>query len=146
MRNQTLPWTSLCVVALITACGGKGGEAPKSDAASGGNASAANSVKPTGKVITVEMIADEKGSRFAPSEIEAHPGDVVRFTLTVGVHNVHFLADSNAGVANLPEPSEMLQLPGQTYDYTVALAPGKTYYFQCDPHVPLGMKGHLKVE
>ena len=146
MHTKTLPWTSLLVAALVSACGGKGAEAPKSDAAPGGGAAGANAVKPTGKVITVEMIADEKGSRFVPAEIEAHQGDVLRFTLTVGVHNVHFLADSNAGAANLPEPSEMLQLPGQTYDYTVALAPGKTYYFQCDPHVPLGMKGHLKVD
>jgi len=27
----------------------------------------------------------------------------------------------------------------------VHLAPG-TYYFQCDPHAALGMKGHLIVE
>jgi plastocyanin len=92
------------------------------------------------------MIADEKGSRYAPSEITAHPGDVLRFTLTVGVHNVNFLPDSNPGVPNLPPPSEMLQLPGQTFDLTVSLPAGKTYYFQCDPHVALGMKGHLKVE
>jgi plastocyanin len=39
----------------------------------------------------------------------------------------------------------MLQLPGQTYDVPVNFEPG-TYYFQCDPHSALGMKGHLKVE
>jgi len=27
----------------------------------------------------------------------------------------------------------------------VSFAEGK-YYFQCDPHAALGMKGHLKVE
>ena len=61
------------------------------------------------------------------------------------MHNVHFLADSNAGVPNLPEASDMLQLPGQTFDVPVNFAAGKTYYFQCDPHALLGMQGHLKV-
>jgi plastocyanin len=70
----------------------------------------------------------------------------VRFTVGVGVHNVHFLPDSNPGVANLPEASEMLQLPGQVFDVPVNFAPGRTYYFQCDPHALLGMHGHLKVE
>jgi plastocyanin len=27
----------------------------------------------------------------------------------------------------------------------VTMAPGK-YYFQCDPHAALGMKGHVEVE
>jgi plastocyanin len=39
----------------------------------------------------------------------------------------------------------MLQLPGQTYDLVVSMQPGK-YYFQCDPHAALGMKGKLEVE
>ena len=136
-----------CVVLafLLVACGGKDGAKPSGQEPVK-PAGSSNTATPTGKVITVQMIADEKGSRFEPSEIEAHRGDVVRFTLGVGVHNVHFLADSNSGVLNLPEPSDMLQLPGQTYDLAVNLAVGKTYYFQCDPHVPLGMKGHLKVD
>ncbi len=128
----------------LSACGKDG--AKPSTTEPGKPAAGAVAVAPTGKIITVQMIADEKGSRYEPSEIEAHRGDVLRFTLGVGVHNVHFLADSNPGVTGLPEPSDMLQLPGQTYDLTVALAAGKTYYFQCDPHVPLGMKGHLKVD
>ena len=32
----------------------------------------------------------------------------------------------------------------QTFDVKVTFAPG-TYYYQCDPHALLGMKGHLKV-
>lgn len=68
----------------------------------------------------------------------------MRFTLGQGVHNVHFLADSNPGKQGLPPAGEMLQLPGQTYDVKVAFAPG-TYYFQCDPHALLGMTGHLVV-
>jgi plastocyanin len=100
------------------------------------------------KVITVEMTSDEKGNYFSPNEVEAKPGDVVRFTLKVGVHNVHFLPDSNPGTAGLPEASEMLQLPGQTYDLKVTgpFTPGHSYHFQSDPHALLGMQGKLEVE
>lgn len=98
-----------------------------------------------GKVIVIEAISDEKGNYFKPNEIEAHKGDLLRFTLKVGVHNVDFLPDSNAGKSNLPPASAMLQLPGQTVDIPVTFAEG-TYYFQCDPHVALGMKGHVKVK
>ena len=101
---------------------------------------------PGGKVITVELYSDANGNYFKPNEIHAKQGDVVRYTLKVGVHNVHFLADSNAGKSGYPTaPSDMLQLPGQTYDVAVSMAPG-TYYFQCDPHAALGMKGHLIVQ
>lgn len=99
----------------------------------------------SGKVIVVEAYSDANGSYFKPNDIEARPGDIVRFTLKSGVHNVHFLPDSNAGKSNLPPASEMLQLPDQTYDVNVTFAKGK-YYFQCDPHAALGMKGHLEVE
>jgi plastocyanin len=98
------------------------------------------------KVIVVEATTDEKGNYFSPNSFEAHRGDVIRFTLKVGVHNVHFLADSNAGKSGYPAaPSDMLQLPGQTYDVKVTFPEG-TYYFQCDPHAALGMSGHVKVE
>ena len=117
-------------------------EAPATPAASpGGPATPA----PNGKVIVIEAISDEKGNYFSPNQIEAHKGDVLRFTLKVGVHNVHFLPDSNAIKTGLPPASELLQLPGQTYDVPVNFAEG-TYYFQCDPHAALGMHGRVKVE
>jgi plastocyanin len=98
-----------------------------------------------GKVITVEMTTDGEGSYFKPREVHANRGDVIRYTLKVGVHNVHFLADSNAGKSGFPAaPSDFLQLPGQTYDVAVSMAPG-SYYFQCDPHAALGMRGTLTV-
>ena len=100
---------------------------------------------PTGKVIVVEAYSDEKGNYFKPSEIEAHRGDIIRYTLKSGVHNVHFLPDSNPGTTGMPAASDMLQLPDQTYDVKVTFAKGR-YFFQCDPHVALGMKGHLTVE
>ena len=99
-----------------------------------------------GKVIEVHLLTDDQGNnKFDPKEIEAHQGDVVRFTLKTGVHNVHFLPDSNTIKTGLPGASALLQLPGQTVDLKVTLAPGK-YYFQCDPHAALGMKGELEVE
>jgi plastocyanin len=107
--------------------------------------SASEAPAPTGDTIVVELITDENGSYFKPKEIEAKKGDLIRFTLVTGVHNVHFLPDSNPGKSGLPAVSEFLQLPGQTYDMVVGLAPGE-YYFQCDPHAALGMVGELEVE
>lgn len=107
--------------------------------------SGAASVKATGDTIVVEMWTDPNGNYFKPAKLEAHRGDVVRFTLKAGVHNVHFLPDSNAGKKDLPSMSEFLQLPGQTYDLIVAMPEGD-YYFQCDPHALLGMVGRLEVE
>jgi len=138
------------ILAAGLALAGVVGACSKSDKAASdeGAASApATSSGPAagGKTIEVKLITDGDGNRFEPSKIEAHQGDVVKFVLQVGVHNVHFLPDSNPGKSNLPAPSEMLQLPGQTYELPITLAPGK-YYFQCDPHAALGMIGHLEVE
>jgi len=138
---------ALALLIALVACSG-GEKAPSQstpEKAAPSSTGAAPSVKPTGRVITVELYSDEKGNYFKPADIEAHPGDVVRFTLKSGVHNVHFLADSNPGAQGLPPASEFLQLPEQTFDYVVSLAKGH-YYFQCDPHALLGMKGHLEVE
>ena len=95
---------------------------------------------------SVELYTDGDGNYFKPAEIHAKRGDVVRYTLKVGVHNVHFLADSNAGRTGYPQtPSDFLQLPGQTWDLAVKM-PAGSYFFQCDPHAALGMKGHLIVQ
>jgi plastocyanin len=99
---------------------------------------------PDGKVHEVHMYTNEKGNYFEPREITAKRGDVIKFELKLGVHNVNFLADSNPGKRNLPKTSDYLQLPGQTHEVVVDLEPGK-YYFQCDPHAALGMTGHLTV-
>ena len=61
------------------------------------------------------------------------------------MHNVHFLPGSNTIKTGLSPASDLLQLPDQTYDLLVTLQKGK-YYFQCDPHSALGIKGHLKVK
>lgn len=99
----------------------------------------------TGKVIEVKMITDDKGNYYEPAAIHAETGDVLRFTVVSGVHNVNFLPDSNAGKPGLPPPSDLLQLPGQTFDLPVTFAEG-SYYFQCDPHALLGMIGRLHVD
>jgi len=138
----------LAALASALACGGGDkGASPDTSAAAAATATPNGEVKPAagGKVIVVEATTDEKGNYFTPREIEAHQGDVLRFTLKLGVHNVHFLPDSNPGKKNLPPPSEMLQLPGQTIDIPVNFEPGE-YYFQCDPHAALGMTGKLEVE
>jgi plastocyanin len=152
---NTRPALSLLasVAALsLAACGGA--SEPKADtaapsAAASPAASAGGEQTPDagGKVITVELLTDDQGNnRFDPAEVEAHKGDVVRYTLKTGAHNVHFLPDSNPGAVGLPDkPSDVLQLPGQTYDVKVTFAKGK-YYVQCDPHAALGMIGHLEVK
>jgi plastocyanin len=137
------------LLATLVACGGE----PREDDSDPSEAMAAQTPTPTsgaqaavtGRVIEVRMITDEKGNYFAPAELEAHQGDVLRFTLVSGVHNVHFTPERNPGISGLPPVSDMLQLPGQTYDLTVNLPPGH-YGFQCDPHAALGMVGKLEVE
>lgn len=149
IRTFTL---TLGAVTLLSACGG--GEhadtnantnTPSAEPAAAPTTTGPQTPDPGGKVITVQLTTDEVGSHFIPKDFEAHRGDVVRFTLGQGVHNVHFLPDSNPGKQGLPPASDLLQLPGQTYDLKVTLAPGK-YYFQCDPHASLGMIGHMTVE
>lgn len=152
-RYRTSTLLTLGAIALSTAllvgCGEKKPSAGESTAAAPAAPSASSgplTPAPGGQVIVVELYSDANGNYYKPSEIHAKQGDVVRYTLKVGVHNVHFLADSNAGKSGYPPaPSDMLQLPGQTYDVAVSMAPG-TYYFQCDPHAALGMKGHLIVQ
>lgn len=143
-RRHVIVALAVCATMAVAACG-------QDTKSAGGGASAASEAKPaasqvaTGKTIVVELFSDAQGNYFKPNKIEAHHGDVVRFTLKSGVHNIHFLADSNPGAAGLPPASDLLQLPDQTFDVPVTFAKGH-YYFQCDPHALLGMKGHLEVE
>src|SRR5215210_661705 len=128
---------------LAAACGGEkkeaaddsaGASAETAQAGGGGSASGEQTPDAGREVIKVEMLTDEQGNNiFRPAKVEAHRGDVLRYTLVSGVHNVDFLPDSNAGKTGLPAASQPLQLPGQTHDVKVTFAPGD-YYFQCDPH------------
>jgi plastocyanin len=145
-RNSAYRLVSLFALAAAIGCSTEKKES--SEGKEGGEKHeevAAGAVKPTGDTVRVELYSDATGNYFKPNEIEAKQGDVISYKMVVGVHNVHFLPDSNTIKTGLPPASDLLQLPGQTYDLLVTLAPGK-YYFQCDPHAALGMKGHLKVE
>ena len=147
MKNHRVVVGTFLAGMIIGACGRKeaSGSGDSAPAASGAPATAPAGATPSGKIVTVELNSDAAGNYFKPAEFAAHRGDVIRFTLKSGVHNVHFLADSNPGKSNLPPAGDMLQLPDQTFDIPVKFEPG-TYYFQCDPHAALGMKGHVKVE
>jgi len=147
VNNQRAMFASLLLALTLAACGRKETTSATDSAAPhvAASTSAAPAAPPTGKVVVVELNSDGAGNYFKPAKFEVHRGDVIRFTLKSGVHNVHFLPDSNAGKSNLPAASDMLQLPDQTLDIPVNFAPG-TYYFQCDPHAALGMMGHVKVE
>jgi len=145
MKNSILRlWLAGTTIVLLAACGGeKKEEAAPAEASPASNAD----IKPAkdGKVIEVELYSNETGNFFKPNEITANAGDVIKFELKSGVHNVNFFADSNPGRSGLPKASDMLQLPDQEYRVYVGWAPGK-YYFQCDPHALLGMKGHVTVK
>lgn len=135
-------WFGLASALVMTACTAEKREAPEAERADELSPSAAPA---TGRIIDVRMITDDKGNSYEPAAIHAETGDVLRFTLVSGVHNVNFFPDSNLAKQGLPGPSELLQLPGQTLDVPVTFTEG-SYYFQCDPHALLGMTGRLHVE
>lgn len=139
--HRLLATITLGASLIVVACNKD--SAPASPAAEKSSTNAPT-VAATGDTILIEIFSDGAGNYFKPTEIEAHRGDVVRFQLKSGVHNVHFLPDSNPGAVGLPEASDMLQLPDQTYDLLIPFANGR-YFFQCDPHALLGMNGHIKV-
>ena len=143
----------LVLLTAFVACGGKEGEEHEEGEEGRERPSASQAAvpggplqpAPGGKVITVEMLTDDLGNNiFRPNDIDANEGDVLRFTLVAGVHNAHFVADSNRFASNLPKASDLLQAPGQTYDVLLNWEEGR-YYFQCDPHALLGMVGHVTI-
>lgn len=150
IEHRLIALTALIALGACTG-GGSNAAADSTKSAAAPSTAATTSAGPQTpdpghQVIVVEALTDEQGNNvFRPAKVEAHRGDVLRFTLKSGVHNVHFLPDSNPRKSGLPPASDLLQLPGQTYDVKVTFEPGH-YYFQCDPHALLGMKGRLEVE
>lgn len=134
---------ALLLTLLSGACTGEAADAAPYAELAEENAEAP-SVEPTGTVVEVRMITDGEGNVFEPAKVEARRGDLIRFVLVSGVHNVSFPGDLNPGAGELPEAGPYLQLPGQTWDLLVEVAPGE-YGFQCDPHAALGMVGTLTV-
>jgi plastocyanin len=137
MRIGRQTAVALAAVLFATACG-------TSDAADTSGRSAQPSVEPTGTVVEVKMMS-VGGEKFGPEELTVRRGDVVRFVLESGVHNVSFPADKNFSGAKLPEASPYLQVPGQTHDILIDLPAGE-YTYHCDPHAVLGMVGKLTVQ
>lgn len=144
MIRSSISALALASAAILVACGD---QSPRQQPAPTAAAAPSGPITPcaTCKVIVVKMTTSEAGNFFEPSKFEAHEGDVLRFTLVTGVHNVNFLPDSNAGKKGLPPVTDMLQLPGQTKDILLNFGKG-SFYFQCDPHAALGMMGRVTVE
>src|SRR5262245_44049690 len=119
-RISTFARLMVATTVVLAACGGeKKTEAADTPPAAAAAQPASNlgenlTPDPGGKIITVQMLTDDQGNnRFDPAEIEAHRGDVIRFTLKTGVHNMHFFPDSNSVKDGLPPASQLLQLRGQ---------------------------------
>ena len=145
-RTMRVALSPFAAVLVLAACGPKQDAAPAGESGAATGAPAAGAPAATGNVIEVKMMTDDQGNnRFDPKDITAKSGDVLRFTLVSGVHNAHFLPDSNAGKSNLPAATQLLQLPGQTVDIPLTFGAGR-FYFQCDPHALLGMIGHVTVQ
>ncbi len=140
-----LTFLTISAVILLAGCPGDSGEREGGTVATPAPQDAGPvAPAPGGEVHVIDMVTDGEGNYFAPADFEVRRGDVIRWHLRTGVHNAHFLADSSPGVRSLPPASPMMQLPGQTFDVLVDLEPGR-YYYQCDPHVLLGMVGHVTV-
>lgn len=108
--------------------------------------------------VTIEMIADGSGSKFVPSSVTVHAGDVVRFVNKMGgPHNVTFWPDSipagmqqklQSGMSNPTGPltSPLLTNTGDATTISFAgVSPG-VYKFYCMPHLAMGMKGQITVQ
>jgi plastocyanin len=140
---RTTPIAAVLLGALLAACGGS--DAPAEARATAGAAPAASGAAATGDVVEVKMASNPgEGEVFLPADVTVKRGDVVRFTLVSGVHNASFPAHRNPSGVNLPKATPYLQAPGQTHDMVVDLPPGE-YFYQCDPHVALGMVGTITV-
>lgn len=137
-------WYALLLVFAVIACSAEKRETSGGESDDAGAPPAPAASAQAGKIVEVRMITDDRGNYYEPAAVHAETGDVLRFTLVTGVHNVNFLPDSNAAKQGLPPASDLLQLPGQTLDVPVTFAEG-SYYFQCDPHAVLGMTGRLHV-
>jgi plastocyanin len=142
--SRTMGFAMLSTALFAGACGGTDAPANTAVAAEPAvSAAAAPAPATAGDVVEVKMISG-RGEVFEPADITVKRGDVVRFVLVSGVHNVSFPARQNPGGITLPKSSPYLQAPGQSYDLTVDLPAGQ-YHYQCDPHVAMGMVGTITV-
>ena len=145
LRNVAL---LVSVAGSLAACGSQDASAAATEGAAVGVATAsegASSPAPEGRVVEVKMVTSGAQNYFEPADFTVSRGDVVRFVLDSGLHNVSFPAAQNPGMVNLPGPSPFMQRAGEVYELMVNLAPG-SYHYQCDPHIMMGMVGRMTVE
>lgn len=92
MKRSALLSSAVIALSLLAGACGERADGPASNAAAG----------EARRVIEVRMVTDEKGNYFDPAEITARPGDVLRFRLVTGVHNVSFSAVGERGQGRAP--------------------------------------------
>jgi plastocyanin len=127
-------------------------EAPAGGAAAAGTATAA---PVTGTTIEVKMLGDAQGYRFDPAEINAKPGDAVKFIMVSGgPHNVAFTDVPEAAKAqlqaNIPNPmgdlaTQYVTNPDESFTISLGNLPAGTYNFTCVPHSAMNMHGVLTI-
>ena len=150
--------------AALTACSGGGDNAgtdTSTAAAPAPGASSAPAATGTAAAVTgtwheVQMLGDEKGYRFEPTDAVVKVGDGVRWTMVSGPpHNVQFqnvAADAKSQLsANMPNQLTDLSSPlllnaNEKYEMSFAgVKPGK-YEYICTPHLANNMRGSVTVQ
>lgn len=149
----------LAAVALVlAACGDKkADETTDTTTATAPAAEPAAPVAGTGTTHEVQMVQEGAEFKYLPASLTIKSGDVVVFkSVSGGLHNVEFLADSipagsmdimNANIPNRQGPlaSELVDV-GQNITISFAGAPVGEYHYKCLPHEAMGMRGMIIVQ
>jgi plastocyanin len=162
-RLQAMRFKGLALAAAAIAMGACGGGDNAADtsaaapAATGGAPAGAVTAAPvTGAWHEVQMLGDEKGYVYKPTDLTIKAGDGVRWIMVSGPpHNVVFqnvAADAKAQLgANMPNQltelgGPMMLNPNEKYEVSFAnVKPGK-YDYICQPHLANNMRGSITVQ
>jgi plastocyanin len=149
--------------AALTACSGSGDNAGTDTSTTavtpvpgGATTPAGTAAAVTGAWVEVQMLGDEKGYRFEPTDAVVKVGDGVRWTMISGPpHTVQFqnvAADAKTQLsANMPNQLTDLSSPlllntNEKYEMSFAgVKPGK-YEYICTPHLANNMRGSVTVQ
>jgi plastocyanin len=162
MRFNGLVLAVAC--AALSACGGgdkaasdtSATAAPAAGATPAATTPTAAAAPATGKWHDVQMVGDEKGYKFEPTNLTVKVGDGVRWIMVSGApHNVQFenvAADAKSQLmANMPNQLTELGSPillnaNEKYEMSFnGVKPGK-YDYICTPHLANNMKGSITVQ
>jgi plastocyanin len=107
-------------------------------------------VEATVRLVEVQIRTTAEGAsgEFAPREVHARRGDLIRFQMADGDahHNVSFIHfNGDTPGFQLPPDSPYLTEAGQSWQVRIDLPVG-TYTFACVPHTDAGHRGTLIVE